>query len=95
MKDSRKLYNLIKKIKNKELLNDEDLIIFAELLEEEKMLSLQGIEKYEEPAYATKEDILLINGDIESRWIQAELAYFYDGQLIRPHLEYKKRKSRY
>ena len=49
MKDSRKLYNLIKKIKNKELLNDEDLIIFAELLEEEKMMSLQGIEKYEEP----------------------------------------------
>ena len=91
MKDSRKLYNLIKKIKNKELLNDEDLIIFAELLEEEKMMSFQGIEKFEEPAYATKEDILLINGDIESRWFQAELAYFYDGQLIKPHLEYKKR----
>lgn len=91
MKDSRKLYNLIKKIKNKELLTEEDLIIFATLLAEEKYLNLQGIELFDQPAYDIANDILLVNGDIKSDWIKSELAYFYDGMLIAPHLESKKK----
>ena len=91
MKDSRKLYNLVKKIKNKELLNEQDLIDFVEILTDDKYIYLNQIESFDQPAYDTANDILLVNSDIKSEWMRSEIGFFYDGTLIAPHLEDKKK----
>lgn len=89
MKDCKELYNIVKRIKNYELLDQFDLMKFAELLRDEYNLN-SLISTYSEPAYANGIDMILVNADTKAEWIEHEISRFVDGMLIRVYLDSKK-----
>lgn len=91
MKDCKELYKIIRKIKNNELLDEFDLMKFAELLRDEYDLR-SLISTYSEPAYANGIDMILVNADTKAEWIQHEISRFVDGMLIKVYLDSKKAK---